>query len=597
MESQLLIQSFVIAIVGGIAAQVVAERIQMPSIVVLMLFGVLLGPEFGNWVQPDVLGVGLEVLVSLGVALILFEGALSLDMSSFKAVDQSIRNMVTFGMLITIIGSAIFAKYFFPELPLSICALFGALMSITGLTVINPILQRVRVQKEIHTILKGEGIFSNALGAFASVAVLEFILSSQQSFTQLLYDFFVKFLVGSIFGFSMGWVLGKFLRRKYISDDIKNLVLLAWVFGCFFFSNVIKDNTGILAVVFLGIAVQRENLPQLKVLKRFGGQLSILFISILFIFLSANLELDRILNLGWTGIILVVCLMFIVRPLSIFAANHGLLTLKEKIFVTWVGPKGIVSASVASLFGLILVKNNVPGAELLEPLVFLTIIVTVVFQGLTARTIAGICDVLLRTGGIVVVGANALGRTLGKAFTELGREVVLVDNNVDNCKDAAVDDLETVFGNCLDHSVLESSRIHSAEMVIATTANSEVNFLVCQMVKEEFHIKQVYPAIDVPEKGVHQKLVDEIGGNLAYSKSVSIEDWKAAVNKNLVKIIEWEMVDAKGGMLGDLEAVGINQDNWLPLILKREKEYFFAHSDLVWQKDDVLICLSKEPQQ
>lgn len=399
--------------------------------------------------------------------------------------------------------------------------------------------------------------------------------------------------MGTLVGVIMGWLIGKFLRKKFVSEELSGLVLIAWVFGTFFLSNVIEGNTGILAVVFVGGAVQRENLPQLKVMKRFGGQLSVMFISILFIFISANVQLENIFTLGLPGVFTVLCLMFIVRPVCVFIANYNLLSFKEKIFVSWIGPKGIVSASVASLFALILTKNEIPHAELVESLAFLTIASTVIFQGLTARTVAKFCDVLMKTGGIVIIGANALGRTLGKAFSELAREVVLVDNNVDNCKDAAVDDLETVFGNCLDPSVLESANIHSVETVIATTANSEVNFLVCQMAKDNYHMKEVYPAIDVPEKGVHQNLVDEIGGNLAYAKTVSIEDWKQAVSKNQVKIIEWEMVDQKGGMLCDLEAVGIDQNNWLPLILKRGQEYHFAHSDLLWQEGDVLICLSK----
>lgn len=593
-STQLLLETIVVAVFAGIASQVIAERIQMPSIVVLMIMGILLGPEFVGLVHPEYMGSGLEVLVKLAVALILFEGGLSLDLKAFKAVDQSIRNIVTLGMLITIVGGAIFCKYFIPELPLSLCFLYGALMSITGLTVINPILQRVRIKKEIATILKGEGILSNSLGAFAAVAVLEFILSSQASFSAFATDFFSKLLVGSILGMSMGYIIGKFLQKKYISDDLKNLVLLAWVITTFFISDMITSNSGILAVVFVGVAVQRENLPQLKTLKRFGGQISILFISILFILLSANLDLSNMVKLGWPGIFTVLGVMFVLRPLEIFLTNFNLLKFKEMIFVSWIGPKGIVSASVASLFSLILTKNGMPEAEIIESLAYLTIMVTVIFQGLTAQPVAAFCDVLMKTGGIAIIGANALGRTLGKAFSELGREVILIDNNIDNCKDAAVDDLETVFGNCLDPAVMEAANITNMDTVIATTANSEVNFLVCQVAKDEHHVSNVYPAIDAPDKGVHQRLVDEIGGNLAYAKTVSIEDWKLAVSKNQVKIIEWEMIDTKGGMLCDLEAVGIEQDNWLPLILKREQEYFFVHSDLLWQKGDVLICLSKE---
>ena len=595
-NADILLQSLIITVVAGIFAQVLAEKIQMPSIVVLIIFGIVAGPEFLNFIEPHALGDGLEVLVSLAVALILFEGGLNLDLKSFKTVNKSIRNLVTFGILLSTVGVAIVTRILIPELSWSLCVLFGALMSITGPTVIAPILQRVKVKKEIATILTSEGILADALGALVSVAVLEFILTAKGSVLGTISNFSTKLLIGGIFGYISGWILGKFLVRRYLSDELKDLTILAWVFTTFFIANLLSEHSGILAVVFTAFAVQKENIPQLKTFKKFGGQLSILFISILFILLSANLKLDNVLELGLPALFVVGSIIFLVRPISIFLCNHGLLTFKEKIFISWIGPKGIVSASVASLFSISLMKHGIEGAQTIESLVFLTIILTIILQGLSAGFVAKLCDVLRKTGSIVIVGSNALGRTLGKAFSELGREVILIDNNIDNCKDAAMDELDTIFGNCLDASVLESAQIYSADTLIATTANSEVNFLVCKIAKEEYHVENVYAAIDSPEKGVHQNLIDEMGGNLGYGKIVSIEDWKLAVSKNQVKIIEWEMLDEKGGLLSDLEAIGIKDENWLALILKRGDEFFFAHSGLKWQKNDILICLSKEDQ-
>lgn len=598
--SHLLIQSVVVAIVAGVAGQIIAEKIRMPSIVILMIFGILLGPEFLNIVIPKYMGNGLEVLISLAVALILFEGGMSLDLDAFREVNQSVRNMVTVGMIIMIIGSSLVAHYGL-NLSWHLSALFGAFMSITGLTVVNPILQRIRAKKEIATILKGEGILSNPIGAFAAVTVLEVILASSApsmefSFTDFCYEFILKLVVGSVFGFIMGWLLGKFLARKYISEDLSNLVLLAAVFGTFFLSNLIEENTGILAVVLAGFAVQREHLPQLRKLQSFGGQLSILFISILFILISANLDLNNILRLGIPGIIAVLIVMFVVRPLSIFLSNIGLLSIKDKLFLSWVGPKGIVSASVASLFSIILVKNGFEDAVIVESMVFLTILITVIFQGITARTVAKLCDVLMKSGGVIIIGANALGRTLGTAFKEIGKEVMLIDNNVDHRDEAKLDGLETVVGNCLDPAVLESANVLNAETIIATTANSEVNFITCQMAKEEYNVQNVYPTIGSPDVGVHHKAVEQIGGNLAYAKTVSIEDWKDAIGRNKVKIVEWTLEEEslKSGKLAGLRPKNKSDDDWLPLILKRKDGYFFAHAGQEWAEGDTLICLFKE---
>ena len=473
-------------------------------------------------------------------------------------------------------------------------ALFGSFMSITGLTVINPILRRVRIKRDMATILRSEGILSNPLGAFLAVGVLEVILASEhQSLIDFSLTIFWKVLIGGAVGFAMGWVFGKLLKKRYIGDDLKNLVVLAWVFAAYFLSNLVDPNTGILTVVITGFAVQREHIPQLNTLKRFKGQLSILFISILFILISANLDLGHLKEVGYAGFIVVAIVALVVRPIAMFLSNIGLLSLKDKIFVSWIGPKGIVSASVASLFSLILVKKGFDDAVLVEALVFLTIMLTVTIQGLSARRVAAACDCLLEEGSIAIIGANALGRTLGTAFKEIGKEVVLIDSNADHCRISEADGLDTVHGNCLDPSLLEQANFSKVTLLIATSANSEVNFLACQMARDIYQIPEVYPAIDNPAKSVHHQLVDEIGGNLAYAKPVNIQDWKDAVELDQVKIVDIVMDSERGGDLKDFKLEGVNEDDWIPLILKRKNGYFFVHADQQWSKGDILIYLSK----
>lgn len=590
--SDLLLQTITFSVVAGILMQVLAEKVKMPSIVFLMIAGVALGPEFLNLVQPKVMGTGLEVLVELAVALILFEGGLGLDFNAFKEVNQSVRNLLTLGLAITVIGSAVTVHYLL-GLSWSLSVLFGSFMSITGLTVINPILQRVTVRREIATILRSEGILSNPIGAFLSVGVLEVILAAkQQSLVFFAYEFFVKICVGLLVGFVMGWFLGKVLKRRYIEGDLKNLVVFAWVFAIFYFSNQVESNTGILSVVVAGFAVQRENIPQLTTLKKFKGQLSVLFISILFILISAHLELSQLHELGPTGLVAVAILTLLVRPLSVFISNHGLLSFKDKLFISWIGPKGIVSASVASLFTMILQKNGIVHASTVEAMVFLTIMLTVTLQGMSARRAAKACGCLEEDGGIVIIGANALGRTLGTAFKELGKDVIIIDSNQEHCRLSEEDGLETVNGNALDLNALEAANISRASVVIATTANSEINLLACQQVKDLFRVPEVYPAIDAPHKGANLKLVDDIGGNLAYAKPVSIQAWKDAVDDDTVQIVDVKL-DGKGGMLSELVLPDLDPDSWIPLILKRKDGYYFVHADQIWSKDDILIYLTK----
>jgi Kef-type K+ transport system membrane component KefB/peroxiredoxin family protein len=502
--------------------------------------------------------------------------------------------MLTIGLGITLVGSALAARFLL-GLDWSLSFLFGSFMTITGLTVINPILQRVKVDRNIATILRGEGILSNPIGAFISVGVLEIILASkQQTWMFFLYEFLFKICVGLFIGFVLGWMLGRILKKRYIEDDLKNLVVFAAVFTIFFTSNLIEANTGILAVVVAGFAVQRESIPQLNKLKRFKGQLSVLFISILFILISANLNFDSLISLGWRGIAVVLVSMLVIRPISIFASNIGILTLKEKLFISWIGPKGIVSASVASLFTLILVKNGINNAEVVEALVFLVIMSTVVIQGISARRAAAACDCLLTDGAIIIVGGNALGRTLGTAFKELGKEVVLIDNNTHHCELSLQDNLETICGNALDTEILEKANVDRTSLLIATTANAEMNYLVCQMAKDLYSIPELYPAIDSPHKGVNDHFVNEIGGNLAYAKPVNIEDWKVAVDEDSVRILDLDMPEPhSNAVLKDFVLNDVDDDDWIPLILKRKNGYFFVHADQTWSKGDILIYLLK----
>ena len=592
--SQTLLQTITISVATGIAMQVLAQKVRLPSISFLMFAGILLGPQFLNLISPSALGPGLETLVSLAVALILFEGGLSLDFDSFKTVHQSVRNILSVGLIITLLGSAL-AVRFLIHLDWSLCFLFGSFMTITGLTVINPILQRVKVERKIATILRSEGILSNPIGAYISVGVLEVILASkEQTWVFFTTTFLYKICVGLFVGYILGWFLGFILKKKYIEEDLKNLVTFAAVFSIFFISNLVEANTGILAVVVAGFAVQRKNIPQLNKLKRFKGQLSVLFISILFILISANLNFANIIALGWKGLAIVFLSMFVIRPLAIFVSNHGILSLKEKLFITWIGPKGIVSAAVASLFTLILIKNGIENAEMVEALVFLVIMATVIVQGTLARKAAKLCDCLLKDGAIIIVGGNALGRTLASAFQELGKEVTLIDNNQDHCALSIRDEVDTVCGNALDIDVLDRANAQRASLLIATTANAEVNFLVCQLARESFAIPEVYPAIDSPDKGVTGTFVDEIGGDLAYAKPVNIEAWKEAVENDQVKILDIALSEPQSGQtLKDFKIENLDDDKWIPLILRRKSDYLFVHAGQTWSQGDVLIYLAK----
>jgi NhaP-type Na+/H+ or K+/H+ antiporter len=523
--------------------------------------------------------------------LILFEGGLLIDLNSYKKTTNTVRNILSFGVIITVLGSAAAAHYLL-GVDWMLGLLYGAFMSNAGVTVINPILDRVKIKSEIGNILRAEGILTKPIGTFIAIGLLEIVIASSPSVGMFFYQLSKQLIIGVLIGYLMGFILGKLLKKRFISTDLKNLVVLAWVFGTYFLCNLIEKNTGALAVVMAGFAVQRENIPQLSTLKKFKGQLSILAISVLFIVVSANMDLATLLSAGWKGLLVVMILIFIIRPIAIFFSSGKELNLKEKIFVSWIGPKGVVATSIASLTCLILKKHGIPNVSLIESVSYLTVFITVLLQGSTAKIVAEWCGCLIKSSTVMIVGANALGRILGTAFKEIGRDVVLIDNNPVHCKLAEEDGLTIVQGNALDMDVLEGAGIAKTNVLIATTANSEVNFLVSTLAKEEFRVAEVYPAIDAPHKGVNPKLVDDIGGNLAYAKAVSIQDWKDAAEADQVKIED--RVLNGSGQLCNLEIDGLDSNNWIPLILKRKDAYYFVHADQNWSHGDILVYLSKE---
>ncbi|MBO3461577.1 cation:proton antiporter [Aetokthonos hydrillicola] len=376
-------------VVVGIVAQVLAGYLQIPSIVLLLLFGILLGQDGFGLLDPSALGVGLEVIISLSVALILFEGGLNLQLGELGKVSTSLRNLVTLGVLITLVGAAISAHWF-SEFPWSIAFLYASLVVVTGPTVINPLIKQIGIDHQISTLLEGEGVFIDPIGAILSVIVLHFVLNRDVEILILIEGLLLRLGIGGVIGIGGGWLLCQYLvHDKFLSQELKNLVVFASIWGLFSLAQVLCSESGLVVVVAMGVVLQAANLPCESLLSRFNEQLSILSNSVLFVLLAADLSVASVFVLGWGGVVTVLVLMLIVRPINVFIStwNQGL-TWQQQLFLCWVAPRGIVAASLASLFAVSLAKQGINGGDSIKALVFLTIIMTVLFQGLTARWVA-----------------------------------------------------------------------------------------------------------------------------------------------------------------------------------------------------------------
>ncbi|MGQ9836725.1 MAG: cation:proton antiporter [Cyanobacteriota bacterium] len=418
---------FTVALVAGIGAQVLANFVGVPSIVFLLLFGLLLGPDGLSLVHPQTMGSGLEALVSLAVALILFEGGLNLRLQRLNQVSHSLRNLVLFGSLLTLVGGAVAAHYL-GEFPWRLAFLFGSLVVVTGPTVINPILKRVRVDAAVSTLLEGEGVLIDPVGAILAVVVLQVVLSGHPSFLMALEQLSSRLAIGGAVGALGGWLMGSFLlwSRQFLTEDLRNSVVLAGALAVFVLAQSLRSEAGLMAVVLAGLVVRQKAAIAERSVRQFHGQLVVVAISVLFILLTSTLSIKAVFALGWGSLATVICLMVLIRPLSVWLCTlRSDLNWRQKLFVSWLAPRGIVAASVASLFAILLTERGITGGDALKALVFLTISMTVTIQGLTAAWLARWLG-LDQGSSTVIIGDHPLISQLAQLMRSLNQTVEVI---------------------------------------------------------------------------------------------------------------------------------------------------------------------------
>lgn len=586
----------VIAVIAGIGAQVLADYLKVPSIVFLLLFGIVLGSDGIGILHPSLLGTGLEVIVSLSVALILFEGGLNLELRDLGKVSGSLRNLVTFGSLITLLGGGM-AAHWFAEFPWTIAFLYAALVVVTGPTVISPLLKQVKVDRQVATLLEGEGVLIDPVGAILAVVVLNIILNGAADPLSIMGGLFLRLGIGIAIGVVGGWLLGFTLKRATVlSDDLKNLVVLAAVWGLFSIAQLIRSESGLMATVVAGIMLSTFSLPEVRVLRRFKGQLTILAVSVLFILLAADLSIASIFALGRGSLLTVAVLMFVVRPINIWICTwNSSLNWRQKLFMCWVAPRGIVSASVASLFAILLTERGINGGDSIKALVFLTIISTVFLQGLSARWVAQLLGITsTQATGAVIVGCSPLSLLIAKFFRERGESVVLIDTDAEACEAAQQENFKVLASSALDVEALEEAGLATAGTFLAMTNNGEVNLVLAQRAVEEFHPPRVLAVFPSDAQAGVQSNSTKI--QQAFTPQMSLKTWNRYLSDNAVKLGETTL---KGpGLLfqqAHLKAL-IRAGELVPLLIERDDRLLVVPASEEWQPGDRIIYLLHDPR-
>lgn len=468
-------------IVLGIASRWAAWRLSLPSILILLIAGFVAGPVTGLLDPDRIMGSLLVPVVSISVAVILFEGGLSLRLSELRAVGGAVRNLVTIGVLVTwaVVSCA---AYFILGLDRAISTLLGAILVVTGPTVIQPLLRYIAPSENVNATLKWEGIFNDAVGAILAVLVFQEILAEDAANAPLaiIVGIAKTLVIGVVIGGSAAYGLLFALRRYWVPEQLDNGLTLAVVATAFTASNHLQHESGLLTVTVMGIVLANQKKVSVHHIVEFKENLRVLLISTVFILLAARVPLNDLMQLDpWRSALFVLALIVVARPLSVLASTFGsALSWRERLFVSWMAPRGIVAAAVASVFALRLAQTNHAGAEKVVPIVFLVIVATVAIYGLTARPVARLLGVAREEAqGILFMGASAWVRAAAAAVQAEGLRVLLVDTNADNIRLARMQGLPVYHGSILAERALEELDLTGIGRLLAVTPNDEANAL------------------------------------------------------------------------------------------------------------------------
>ena len=597
MEQHAVIALSIIGVVATLC-QWFAWWIKLPAIVFLLLAGIVLGPLTG-WLDPDALfGDLLFPIVSLCVAIILFEGSLTLRFDQIRDLQAVVRNLLTFGVMIIWAIIAVSTHYLL-NFTWELSLLFGALMVVTGPTVIVPMLRTVRPNTKISNILRWEGIAIDPIGAILAVLVFEFILSGQgKGALSLGHTFFIfgkTLAVGTFIGAMTGYLLGLILRKHLLPEYLHNVATLTLVFAVFALSNHISEESGLLTVTVMGIWLANMKDVSVEDILDFKESLSILLISGLFILLAARLDFSQFKEIGIAGFALFLIIQFIARPVKVFLCTLGSdLTWQEKTLVSWIGPRGIVAAAVSALFSLRLQNSGISQADLLVPLAFTIIIGTVFLQGATAKLLAHKLGVAEPDDkGCLIIGANLVARAIASALNDNGYRTRLADASWTNVAAARMAGFDTYYGNAVSEHADRHLDLIGLGQVLSLTPQKELNALAGLRYRSEFGSNHVFSlSTDKEDKeqvsrtNINHRAEVLFGDDVTYAKLASLISKGASTKKtNLSDSFSYQDYQEQYGKLA------------IPLFAFNEKGqlHFFTYDDeLVPEADWTIISLIQE---
>jgi len=591
-------ETFVIAVLLAVTSQALANHLRLPAIVLWLAGGMLLGPFGLHLLDIAAIQPAIETLIELGLAVILFEGGLNLNLRALREQGWVVGRLVLLGPLITmLLGGGLL--HLISGLPWDISLLFGALVAVGGPTVIIPIVRQTRLDRKLRHILTGEAMLIDAVGAMLAIVMLQIVISPSFNVQSILPALAVKFIAGIACGWIGGRLLILMLSNHWLKDaELHPAATLAVVWALFHLSNHISEQAGLMAVLVAGAVLQHRQLADIQRLRHFKGSLATLLIGMLFVLLAAGLNLGNAVNHLGQGLLLFLALFFIIRPLVVVSSVFGSdLSSGQSKFLASMAPRGVVAAAITALFVVIMDRAGIPGGEMLEALVYIIIILSVLVYGLLASPLSRRFNVEgSNERSVLIVGGGQIGAELGRTLSD-DREVRFLDLNAELISHLQRSGFQAVRGNALDPMYMEIIHAEEIGVVVAMTGSSDHNLLIAQMVRDNFHPPEIYVALQPDDDKKQSRMIQHLGARRLFAKPYNFTYWNdQAYRKRL--IYETRVIDPDSPLIGLRMAEMRIPHGVQPMVIVREGKTHLPHDDFRFAGgDEIKVLMRPERMQ
>ncbi len=565
------------ALVGalGVGSQWLAWRLRMPSIVLMLLAGLIVGPVLGLLDPAAQFGDMLGPVIAIAVAIILFEGGMTLNFHSLRDAATGVKRLVALGAPLGWLASALTLHYV-AGLSWAAAAVFGGIMIVTGPTVIAPLLRQAKLQKRPAALLQWEAIVNDPVGALAAVLAFEtvIVLETASSAGAALQALTLGIGLATLTGMAGGWGIARAFRLGHVPEYMKVPVLFVVLLAVFALSDTVLHESGLLAVTIMGIWVANARLPSYTELRRFKEHATVLLVSGVFILLAANMSWEALRSLDGTALLFVLAVILVARPVPVLTAlAFSDVPWRERLLVAFTGPRGVVLVAVAGLFGERLVEIGIADAHRIAPLAFALVAATVVLHGFTLTPMARLLGLTASASpGVIILGGSRWSVALAEALRKMELKVIIADPNHAHLRSARAAGIDTFFGDILSKAAEERLNLVAYDKLICATDNDAYNTLVATDLAPEFGRDNVFQVKRVREASARHSLPETLGGRpiggdksyfeanalideewefrvTSLSEEFTLEQWRAKHPESIL-IAELD----KGGKLRFLEA-------------------------------------------